>query len=220
MYTFVPNTSVRLLPAMVGGLTAGVLWAATGKLFTELVIYTSRLTIVYAGFAVIVAALLWTYLGWLILLVGAQLAFYVQNPSYLRLGLVELRLSGTELEELALKVMYLVGVAHTRGEMRWRVNTLARELGLPGIALSQVVGALERAGLLAANDREQLLPGRDIGHIRLHEILEVARNQRSGHDAARPLPMPGVDALQKRLAQARLECCDGRSLRDLIEAPL
>jgi hypothetical protein len=32
--------------------------------------------------------------------------------------------------------------------------------------------------------------------------------------------MPGVDALQKRLAQARLECCDGRSLRDLIEAPL
>jgi membrane protein len=220
MYTFVPNTSVRLLPAMVGGLTAGVLWAATGKLFTELVIYTSRLTIVYAGFAVIVAALLWTYLGWLILLVGAQLAFYVQNPSYLRLGLVELRLSGTELEELALKVMYLVGVAHTRGEMRWRVNTLARELGLPGIALSQVVGALERAGLLAANDREQLLPARDIGHIRLHEILEVARNQRSGHDAARPLPMPGVDALQKRLAQARLECCDGRSLRDLIEAPL
>lgn len=219
LYTFVPNTSVRLLPALVGGLAAGVLWAATGKLFTELVVYTSRLTIVYAGFAVIVAALLWTYLGWLILLLGAQLAFYVQNPSYLRLGLVELRLSGTEMEELALKVMYLVGLAHTRGEVRWRVNTLARELGLPGIALSQVVAALERAGLLAANERDQLLPGRDIGHIPLHEILEVARSQRSGHEAARPLPMPGIDALQQRLAAARVECCGGRSLRDVIEQP-
>ena len=55
--------------------------------------YSTRLTIVYAGFAFIVAALLWTYFGWLILLAGAQLSFYVQNPSYLRLGLQELRLS-------------------------------------------------------------------------------------------------------------------------------
>ena len=69
-----------------------------GKLFTELVVYTSRLTIVYAGFAIIVAALLWTYFGWLILLVGVQLSFYAQNPSYLRLGLQELKLSSVELE--------------------------------------------------------------------------------------------------------------------------
>ena len=37
--------------------------------------------------------------GWLILLVGVQLSFYVQNPAYLRLGLVELKLSSVELEE-------------------------------------------------------------------------------------------------------------------------
>ncbi len=217
MYMFVPNTSVRFLPALIGGLTAGILWAATGKLFTELVVYTSRLTIVYAGFAIVVAALLWTYLGWLILLVGVQLSFYVQNPSYLRLGLVELRLSSIELEELALKVMYLVGSAHTRGEVRWRVNSLARELGLPGIAIAQVAGALERAGLLVANDKEQLLPGRDIGHITLLEILGVARNQRSGHEQARELSLPAVDELQRRLEQARRDCCGQRTLRDLIE---
>ncbi len=50
-------SDTRIGPALVGGLAAGVLWAATGKLFTELVVYTTRLTVVYAGFAIIVAAL-------------------------------------------------------------------------------------------------------------------------------------------------------------------
>lgn len=219
LYMFVPNTSVRIGPALVGGLAAGVLWAATGKLFTELVVYTTRLTVVYAGFAIIVAALLWTYLGWLILLVGVQLSFYVQNPAYLRLGLVELRLSSVELEELTLKVMYLIGAAHTRGDVRWRVNTLARELGLPGIAISQVVAALERAGMLTANDKEQLVPARDIGHIRLRDILDVARNQRSGHATPRDaVPVPTVDALRASLEHAWRERCGERTLRDLVES--
>ena len=219
LYMFVPNTAVRLGPALIGGLTAGVLWAATGKLFTELVVYTTRLTVVYAGFAIIVAALLWTYLGWLILLIGAQLSFYVQNPAYLRLGLVELRLSSVELEELTLKVMYLVAAAHTRGEVRWRVASLARELGMPGLAISQVVAALERAGMLTATDREQLVPARDIGHIRLRDILQVARNQRSGHAAPREFAVPQVDALRASLEHAWRERCGERTLRDLVESP-
>ena len=170
----------------------------------------------YAGFAILVAELLWTYLGWLILLVGVQLSFYLQNPSYLRLGLVELRLSSVEIEDLALKVMFMVGLAHTRGEVRWRVNSLARELRLPGIAVAQVVDGLERAGLLAANDKEQLLPGRDIGSIPLLEVLDVARNQRSGHDATSGPPLGAVEALTARLTEARRTSCAGRTLRDLI----
>jgi len=217
LYMFVPNTGVRILPALIGGLAAGVLWAATGKLFTELVVYTTRLTVVYAGFAIIVAALLWTYLGWLILLVGVQLSFYIQNPAYLRLGLVELRLSSVELEDLTLKVMYLVGVAHTRGAVRWRVSALARELGVPGIAISQVVTALERAGMLTANDKEQLVPARDIGHIRVRDILAVARNQRSGHAPPRERTVPEIDALRHSLELAWREQVGERTLRDLIE---
>jgi membrane protein len=87
MYMFVPNTRVQWRPALIGALAGGVLWAAVGKMFTAFVVYSTRLTIVYAGFAFIVVALLWTYLGWLILLAGAQLSFYIQNPTYLRLGL-------------------------------------------------------------------------------------------------------------------------------------
>jgi membrane protein len=86
VYMYVPNTRVKIIPALIGGIVAGILWAAVGKIFTAFVVYSTRLTVVYAGFAIIVAALVWTYFGWLILLIGTQLTFYIQNRNYLRLG--------------------------------------------------------------------------------------------------------------------------------------
>jgi membrane protein len=217
MYMMIPNTRVHWRAALTGALVGGVLWAAVGKMFTAFVVYSTRLTIVYAGFAFVVAALLWTYFGWLILLAGAQLSFYVQNPTYLRLGLQQLRLSAVELEELALKLMYLVGRSHVAGGRRWTVNALATELGLPGIAVAQMAATLERAGILIVTDLDELLPARDIGHIDVHEILELARSERSGHVAPRNLPMPPVDRVLAALEEARRSRCGGLSLRDLVE---
>ena len=217
LYAFIPNTRVRWLPALTGGLAAGILWAAVGKVFTAMVIATTRLTIVYAGFAVIVAALLWTYLGWLILLIGAQFAFYLQNPNYLRLGLLELHLSGEEAEELSLKIMYLVGKAHTDGSRRWRIQGLSTKLGLPGIAVAQIVRALEGAGIVSVSDSDELLPARDIGHIALRDVLRVARTQSSGHLLPRALSMPAVDRLTKNLRESWQLSCGERSVRDLVE---
>src|SRR5262249_34451533 len=217
LYMMVPNTRVHWRAALAGALAAGVLWAAVGKMFTSFVVYSTRLTIVYAGFAFIVAALLWTYFGWLILLAGAQLSFYLQNPTYLRLGLQELRLSCVELEELALKMMYFVGHSHVTGGRRWTVNRLAYELGLPGIAVAKMARALERAGLVIITDHAELLCAKDVGRITVYEVLELARNQRSGHFPPHPLPIPTVDRLIFSLEEQRRHRCDDLTLRDLIE---
>ncbi|HKF97933.1 MAG TPA: YihY/virulence factor BrkB family protein, partial [Steroidobacteraceae bacterium] len=217
LYMMVPNTRVQWRAALIGALVAGVSWAAIGKMFTEFVVYSTRLTIVYAGFAFVVAALLWTYFGWLILLAGAQLSFYVQNPAYLRLGLQQLRLSSVELEQLALKLMYFVGRSHVAGGRLWSVNRLANELGLPGIAVAQMATALERAGLLIVTEEDELVPARDIGGMSVNEILDIARNQRSGHVAPRNVPVPPVDRVLAGLEEARRSRCADLTLRDLID---
>jgi membrane protein len=217
LYMMVPNTRVQWRAALIGALVGGVLWAAVGKMFTAFVVYSTRLTIVYAGFAFVVAALLWTYFGWLILLAGAQLSFYVQNPAYLRLGLQQLRLSSVELEQLALKLMYFVGRTHVAGGRLWSVNRLANELGLPGIAVAQMVTALERAGLLIVTDDDELVPARDTGGIGVNEILDIARNQRSGHLAPRYVPVPPVDRVLASVEEARRSRCGELTLRDLID---
>src|ERR1700758_4792840 len=216
-YMMIPNTRVQWRAALIGAVVGGVLWAAIGKMFTAFVVYSTRLTIVYAGFAFVVAALLWTYFGWLILLAGAQLSFYVQNPAYLRLGLQQLRLSSVELEQLALKLMYFVGRSHVGGGRLWSVNRLATEPGLAGIAAAQISTALERAGLLIVTEDDELVPARDIGGIGVNEILDIARNQRSGHVAPRNIPVPPVDRVLAAVEEARRSRCGGLTLRDLID---
>jgi membrane protein len=217
VYMFVPNTKVKWKPALIGGITAGILWAAVGKLFTALVVFSTRLTIVYAGFAIIVAALLWTYFGWLILLVGAQLSFYVQNRNYLRLGLTELRLSAVQREQLTLKVMYLIARSYHDGKSRWSVDSIAHELGMPGIAISRIVNALEAAHLLTLADDEHLLPARDLGNISIQEIMDIARNEKAGQVAPRNLKLPAVDAIAGTMDAAWRKSCGEMTLRDLIE---
>jgi membrane protein len=217
LYMMIPNTRVHWRAALSGALVAGVLWATIGRLFTALVVYSTRLTVVYAGFAFVVAALLWAYFGWLILLAGAQLSFYVQNPTYLRLGLQQLRLSSVELEQLALRLMYLVGRTHVAGGRRWTVNRLATELGLPGIAVAQMASALERASLLIVTEWDELVPSRDIGRIGVYEMLEIARRQSTGHVAPRQLPIPPVDRLLASLEEVRRHRCGDLTLRDLVD---
>ncbi|MHB1540025.1 MAG: YihY/virulence factor BrkB family protein [Steroidobacteraceae bacterium] len=219
LYILVPNTRVRLRPALIGAVVAGILWAAVGHMFTAFVVHSPRLAIVYAGFAFIVAALLWTYSGWLILLAGALLSFYVQNPAYLRLGLQALELSGAEVERLSLRVMYLVGRAYLTGERRWRLSSLAAELGLPSVAVAETVLPLERAGILLVTEEDELVPARDLGHITVAEILEVARNRQTGDFNPRVLPIAPVDRLLGAIDEARRGRCGDLTLRDLVQEP-
>jgi membrane protein len=223
IYMLVPNTRVRMLPAMGGALAAGVSWAAIGKAFTALVLSTSRLTLVYAGFAMVVAVFVWTYLGWLILLAGAQLAFYLQNPQNLRLGHQLLRLSNSEQERLALDVMARVALRHHAGDPPCTADALSRSLALPGSTIADMAEHLENCGMLAIADDGRMFPGRDIASIRLAQILECARSRSSGHDPHPRLSAPGVQMLQQSLEQALRAACGERTLADLIsegEAPV
>jgi membrane protein len=180
LYLVIPNTRVRLSAALAGGVSAGILWAGVGRFFTSFVVSSTRLTVVYAGLAIIVAALVWTYCNWTILLLGARTSFYAQNPNYLRLGLNELRLSSADTERLALSIMYLVGLGHRSGGPHLSIATLAARLGFPGIAVARLIAVLESAQLLTATENEELLPARDIARIRVLDIIVVARNASSG----------------------------------------
>ncbi len=212
IYALIPNTRVQHVPALIGGLTAGILWTAIGRIFTGFIQVSTQLTVVYAGFAILIAALVWIYFSWLILLLGAQLSFYVQNPSYLRIGLREPRLSNAENEQLALSSMYLIARSHLQAGTRWSVDSLASELAVPGVAVARMIRALESAGLLVTTEHETLLPGRDAGRIALQEILAVARAANSVHGDDRSLAPAPVMKLCNELESVWRERLNSRTL--------
>ncbi len=220
IYMVVPNTQVRFGPALAGGIAAGILWAATGRFFTLFVLYSSRLTVVYAGFAIIIAALVWTYLNWIILLIGAQVSFYAQNPSYLRVGLHEPRLSCADTERLALGIMYLVAERYRSGGERLTIPVLAARLGYPDISVARLCATLEAAGFLAATADESLLPGRDIAQIPVVAIIMAARTHSSGIIRSAVSTPPAVLKLCIELESAWQQHRAGLSLSEFLDPPM
>jgi membrane protein len=217
VYIVVPNTRVRISAALAGGFSAGILWAAIGRFFTAFVVYSTRLTVVYAGLAILISALVWTYFNWIILLLGARVSFYTQNPNYLRLGLNELRLSCVDTERLALSIMYVIADRYRAGSARLSMSGLASVLGYPQIAVSRLVRTLESAQLLTAAEDETLLPARDITQIQLLDIVTVARTSSSGLIRSSSGIPSVVRQFCSEMDQAWRAHSAGVTLSDLIE---
>ncbi|MCK4705250.1 MAG: YihY/virulence factor BrkB family protein, partial [Gammaproteobacteria bacterium] len=81
IYFLVPNTKVKIRSALIGAFIAGVLWETTGWLFASFVVNSGNYTVVYSSFAVLVLFMIWLYLSWLILLIGAAISYYHQHPN-------------------------------------------------------------------------------------------------------------------------------------------
>jgi len=211
VYAFVPNTKVRLRAALVGGLAAGVIWGATGQIFARFVVGSTRYAAIYSSFAIAILALIWLYANWLILLIGAQISYYVQYPRYLRTGHATVELGNTQRERLALEIMYLAGQAH-RSEAVLSAEDLLQHIGLPGRSIEPVAAALERAGLLVRTDEGHVMPGRDTDAIPLAEVLAAVRAPvREGLLRTDP----PVDALLEEVGDTIVQRLEGRTVRDL-----
>jgi membrane protein len=219
LYVFVPNTRVRLVPALIGGAFAGVLWAGGGNLLTRFVISVSRAEAIYAGFAIVLVVMAWLYLSWLILLVGAQLAFYVQNPDYLPLGQRAPSTSNAVRERLALSTMLLVGRDFEKPGHGWRIESLCAAIRVPRHLLEPVCNSLMGAALLTRTSEQRLIPARDLRRIAVADILASVRSSEHDlHHQADDEWDPRVAEISKDIERAIRDALAGRTLADIVDA--
>lgn len=217
LYVFMPNTKVNIKSALVGGLAGGFIWATMGAIFTTFILYASRTQQIYAGFAVAITTLIWLYLNWLVLLIGAQLAFYHQRPAFLRIGRREPRLSNAMRERVALNVMFLAGQAFRDPERSVTMGEVSTLLRIPSIALAPIVGALETAGLLMSTDHEELIPGQEMTRIQISQILDVVRTRGDTGSYRAPRWSNAVEELGASLDSALSDVVGDRTLADLLD---
>jgi membrane protein len=217
LYVFMPNTKVNFKSALVGGVIGGFMWAAMGVIFTNFILYATRTLMVYAGFAVAITTLIWLYLNWLILLIGAQVAFYHQRPAFLRTGRQEPRLSNSMRERLALDIMFLVGRAFRTPDRTITSSEVSGKLRIPSIALAPLTHGLESAGLLMSTEKEELLPGREMARIKLKDILDVVRAKGETGSLSEPSWSDTIDELCGNLDTVVHQVVAERTLSDLLD---
>ena len=217
LYRTMPNTQVHLKSAIVGGVAGGIMWATVSVIFATFILYSARTLQIYSGFAVAITTLIWLYLNWLILLVGAQLAFYHQNPAFLRMGHRQPRLSNAMRERLALNIMFLVGRAFRDSDKTINVRALARKLRIPSITLTPIIEGLEADGLLTSTETELLLPGREMSRIPLREILATVREHGETGSYRDPKWTRAIEGIGADVDAAVTATVGEQSLADLLD---
>jgi membrane protein len=217
LYLYMPNTKVKFKSALVGGVAGGFMWATMAAIFTTFIVFATRTQQIYAGFAVVITTLIWLYLNWLILLIGAQLAFYHQRPAFLRIGRQEPKLSNAMRERLVLNVMFLVGQSFRDPGKVITPGQVSAKLHIPSIALAPILESLEFAGLLTATEKEELLPGQEMSRITLTSILDVVRVKGESGSHRNPSWSGDVNELGDELDSAIAGVVGDRTLADFLD---
>jgi membrane protein len=223
IYLFIPNSRVRIGPALAGGVVGGIVWQTAGWVFAAFVASSGKYAAIYSGLAILVLFMIWLYLSWLILLFGASVAFYAQHPEYLYARGGEPRLSNRMRERLALSVMSLVTERFVAGERMPSASELTARLGVPVHALQIVLDALEHAGLIVqgADEPPGYLLARDPALIPVSLVLDTVRaagEERFLSPEGLPAPQP-VDAMIAQVQSAVRTSLGEMTVRDLAKAP-
>jgi membrane protein len=220
IYIFVPNTKVNFRSALVGGIFGGVLWESTGWAFASFVVSSTKYAAIYSGFAIMILFLIWLYLSWLILLVGASVSFYHQYPQLLSIKPEAMLLSNRLKERLALTVMFLIGVHHYKGSSPWNINTLVEYLQIPVEPVYDIVELLKKKDFIIETNDEP--PGyvlsKDMDTIKLNGVIKAVRtSEEEVFNVEKRLPrVSGVDEIINKIEGAIEETLKDLSLRDVI----
>lgn len=220
-YVFVPNTRVQLTSAIVGALLAGLLWEVIGGVFSYFMASSTRLMAVYSSLAILILFMIWIYIAWLILLIGASIAFYHQHPEYLTIRSRELQLSNRQRERLALILAGQIAHRYAAGETPWSLDALARALGVPRTNAERMLTVLEQEGFVIRTIGEPptFVPARSPEGISVKSMLDAVRcfeEHESGCRAA--LPDGEIGRIEQSIDRAIDESLGGMTLGDLARA--
>ena len=220
VYTFIPNTRVRLRSALVGGLVAALLWQTVGWGFAVFVTSSTRYYVIYSSFAILLLFLLWLHVGWMIVLLGAQVAYAHQYIHFYQREHDLLAQSTSGREKLALQLLVLIGRNFYQGLDPINVLELSNRMRLPAGVIKELLQMLTQTRvLISLADEESFVLGRDPQSISIKEILDSVRN---GGKKANLLSDGNreesqVNELLLKVDQSVSKALEGQSLGTLIE---
>jgi membrane protein len=217
LYVFIPNTRVKLTSALIGGLVAAVLWQSVGWGFTVFVASSGRYYAIYSSFAILFLFLLWLHVGWVIVLLGAQVAYAHQHIRFYERERDLLTNSPAGREKLALHMMFLIGRNFFHGLDPLSVTTLAKQLYLPEGFVRDFMEIFRQSRLvLPLADEETFVLARDPERISVKEILDCVRNSGMKHPTIQTGEELAIEELLRKVDDSVAKTLEGKSLQSLI----
>lgn len=205
--------------AVVGGLAGGTLWFAGAHAYGWYARSTVYYANIYGSLAAIPIFIFWLYLSWLLVFLGAQVAFAWQNLERYREEILAAMPNLVSRERIALRILAEAARRFIAGERPFSAAELAAELRLSARAVNEASGDLVSLGLLVeVGDEPCLVLTRDPRLLEPPDVLNGLRD--AGDDIVSPSDDPlmaRVRALYDRAADVADGAWKGLTFADLVQ---
>jgi membrane protein len=176
-YKVTPNTKVNFSAALLGGCFAGIAWHVYNELGFLLASRLNNANKIYGSLALLVLLMGGLYIVWVILLLGAQIAYAFQNRvAYLQDKLAD-NVNQRGREFVALRLMTFIGQRFQLALPPATILEISEELRIPSRLTQQVLETLLGAQLVVeAHGLENAYsPARPLLAINAWHILTAMR---------------------------------------------
>jgi membrane protein len=222
LYVILPNVRIRPVSALLGAGVAALLWQGALVLHVRSQVGVASYNALYSGLAAIPIFLVWSYVSWLVVLVGAQLAASHHGERVARQRFRMRRTDPALREVLAVALGAVITRDFLEGGPRRGAAALAELVEVPPQLVEEVLDALARAGLVVravVGLEGTYVPGGDVDRIRADDLRQALRRD----PAADEVRAAVAGALGDGLAPVLRAVGDGRgalgglTLRELAE---
>ncbi len=202
LYYAVPNHPVRALHALAGGVAAAVVFVLMQRLFGVFIVRFPSYTLIYGTFAALPIFLVWLYLSWVVILLGAILSATL--PAFFERHTVVKRFPGDRAWG-ALAMLLALAEAQREGHAR-PFEELRERAGVSSTDGEALLGEMQGAGWVIRTEEGQWVLSRDADRLGLAEVIDrFALSPAAWQAASNPGDGPATAA--QRLATA-LRACD------------
>ena len=215
LYRFLPNTKVKFQPAFIASFIVTIAWSLTNWIYVQFQIGVSSNPI-YGTFAVIPFFLLWLFVAWMIILLGAQISFALQNHETYEIEEEYVNLKGEDVFNAAILICTSAARKFIVGEP-WQTHQCLHEMKIPHLLGHRILNQLTEAKIMTPlNERnEAYQPGRDIQHISLLDIHDAVMSSGDVKWFKNDDNHPGIETKDKEL-KPYLEALKNTRLYSLI----
>ena len=106
LYIFIPNTKVNLSSGLLAGILAGTSHQLFQSAYIVFQVTVSKYNAIYGSFAALPLFFIWMQLSWLIVLLGAKVAFAYQNAGIPPFENETLKVRNTDRRLLSLRIAH------------------------------------------------------------------------------------------------------------------
>jgi len=177
IYMVMPNTRVRISSALIAGIIAGSAFQFSQSLYIHAQVLLSRYNAIYGSFAALPFFLIWMQLSWMLVLLGAQIAYAHQHVGEYALIKSNENMSTSLQKRYGLQMLHLIVKRFEAGEPPPTAEAITKQLQLSYTTTIQILQRLMQGGLISmireSEDEDSAYqPARDINRITIADLLE------------------------------------------------